>query len=52
MEIVRDIIIPKLNCINATDVKRLLYYVEYHDDRVSRKLKHINRHMKLASYAD
>lgn len=49
MEIVRDIIIPKLSCINATDAKRLLYYVEYHDDRVSRKLKHVNRHMKIAS---
>lgn len=35
MEIVRDIIIPKLNCINATDAKRLFYYVEYHDDRVN-----------------
>lgn len=52
MEIVRDIIIPKLSCINATDAKRLLYYVEYHDDRVSRKLKHINRHMKLASFEE
>lgn len=35
MEIVRDIIIPKLSCINATDAKRLFYYVEYHDDRVN-----------------
>lgn len=43
---------PKLSCINATDAKRLLYYVEYHDDRVSRKLKHVNRHMKIASFEE
>lgn len=32
------------------DIKRLLYYEEYHDDHVSKKLKHINRHMKMASF--
>ena len=51
-DILKDIIIPKLSCINATDAKRLLYYVEYHDDRVSRKLKHVNRHMKIASFEE
>lgn len=38
--------------ISFIDVKRLLYYVAYHDDRVSRKLKHIKRHMKLANYEE
>ena len=52
MEIVRDVILPKLDYISETDAKRLLYYVEYHDDRVSRKLKHVNRHMKIASFEE
>ena len=56
MEIVDSIIIPELNKkgyeISYLDAKRLLYYVEYHDDRVSKKLKHINRHMKLASFEE
>lgn len=56
MEIVRDIVIPELDkkgfVISCLDVKRLLYYVAYHDDHVSVKLKHINRHMKLASFEE
>ena len=39
LEIVRDIVIPELDnkgfVISCMDVKRLLYYVAYHDDRVS-----------------
>lgn len=56
MEIVDSVIIPdldhkgyKISCMN---VKRLLYYVEYHDDHVSKKLKHINRHMRMASFEE
>lgn len=56
MEIVDTIIIPDLDDkgykLSCMDVKRLLYYVEYHDDHVSKKLKHINRHMKMASFED
>ena len=53
-EIVSSVIIPDLDQkgykISCMDIKRLLYYVEYHDDHVSKKLKHINRHMKMASF--
>lgn len=56
MEIVRDIVIPELDkegyVISCPDVKRLLYYVAYHDDHVSKKLKHLNRHMKLATFEE
>lgn len=56
MEIVRDIVIPQLDekgyVISCMDVKRLLYYVAYHDDHVSIKLKHLNRHMKMASFEE
>ena len=44
MEIVRDIVIPELDrqgyVISCFDVQELLYYVKYHDDHVSVKLKH------------
>ena len=56
LEIVDTVIIPDLHQkgykIPCLDVKRLLYYVEYHDDHVSKKLKHINRHMKLATFEE
>ena len=56
MQIVDSVIIPDLDRkgfeISGMDVKRLLYYVEYHDDHVSKKLKHLNRHMKLASFEE
>lgn len=56
MQIVDSVIIPDLDRkgfeISCMDVKRLLYYVEYHDDHVSKKLKHLNRHMKLASFEE
>lgn len=51
MEIVRDRIIPKLGekgeILSDDDKRRLLYYVEYHDDRVSLRLKHLRRHLNL-----
>ena len=56
MQIVDYVKIPDLDRkgykIPCLDVKRLLYYVEYHDDHVSKKLKHINRHMKLATFEE
>ena len=56
MEIVDSVIIPDLDRkgfeISCMDVKRLLYYVEYHDDHVSKKLKHLNRHLKMVSFEE
>jgi len=53
MEIVRDEIIPKV-CAKGTvlldkDLKRLLYYIEYHDDHVSLDLKQLKKHFQIAS---
>ena len=56
MEIVRDEVIPYLldmgEEILFSDIKRLIYYVEYHDDRVSVKLKHIRRHINMVEFED
>lgn len=56
MEIVRDQIIPELEKkgyrFSNLDVKRLLYYVEYHDDHVSRRIKHLKRHMKMVGFEE
>ena len=55
MEIVRDIVIPELDrqreVIPVFDVQELLYYVKYHDDHVSVKLKHVRRHTKMVCFA-
>ncbi len=54
MEILRDEVIPHwLNSgekLLPADIKRLLYYVEYHDDRVSEKVKHVRRHTNMVSF--
>ena len=51
MEIDRNDIIPVLitkgDQLSDDDQRRLLYYVEYHDDRVSLRMKHLRRHLKL-----
>lgn len=56
MEIVRDEIVPRLlesgEELLYSDIKRLLYYVENHDDRVSVKLKHVRRHLKIATFEE
>lgn len=56
MEIVRDIVIPELDrqgfLLSPEDKKRLLYYVAYHDDRVSLRLGHVRRHLKMASFEE
>ena len=55
-EIVDSVIIPNLDQkgyeISCMDVKRLLYYVEHHDDYVSKKLKHLNRHLKMVTFVE
>lgn len=56
MEIVRDEIWPILRSKNKQfsedDKRRLFYYVEYHDDRVSVRPKHLKRHLKIASFEE
>lgn len=53
MEITRDEIIPHLISIGEIlledEQRRLLYYVGYHDDRVSLKIKHLRRHLVLGA---
>lgn len=50
-EIVKDAIIPKLlskgESLRDDDQRRLIYYVEYHDDRVSLRMKHLRRHLNM-----
>ena len=56
MEIVRDRVVTRLERVEGgltkDEVRRLLYYVEYHDDRVSLRVKHLKRHLKMASFEE
>lgn len=56
MEIVRDEVIPYLDKLGYqlcyADIRRLIYYVENHDDRVSLKVKHVRRHLKKATFEE
>lgn len=56
MEIVKDVVIPELDrqgfCIESEDRNRLLYYIEYHDDHVSLRLKHLRRHLRIAGFEE
>lgn len=52
--IVAEQIIPHITCrkghhIPFEDIRRLLYYVKYHDDRVSLRRKHLRRHLQMVS---
>lgn len=51
MEIVEDTIIPELlskgESLRDDEQRRLIYYVEYHDDRVSLRMKHLRRHLNM-----
>lgn len=51
MEIVRDGVIPELKAnrveLSEDEQRRLLYYVEYHDDRVSLRMHHLRRHLRI-----
>lgn len=53
MEIVRDRVIPELiskgALLSEDEQRRLLYYVEYHDDRVSLREKHMKHHLQMVS---
>ena len=53
MEITRDQIIPGLIAkgekMTDDEQRRFLYYIEYHDDRVSLRMKHLCRHLKLGA---
>lgn len=50
-EIVETEVIPffmeKGTDLSEEDRKRLIYYVEHHDDRMSLRLKHVREHMKI-----
>lgn len=51
MEIVKNEIIPELlsrgESLRDDEQRRLIYYVEYHDDRVSLRMKHLRRHLNM-----
>lgn len=51
MEIVKNAIIPELlskgESLSDDEQRRLIYYVEYHDDRVSLRMKHLRRHLNM-----
>ena len=53
MEITKDQIIPDLlskgEDLSDDDQRRLIYYVEYHDDRMSLRMKHLRQHLKLGA---
>lgn len=53
MEITRDEIIPYIlslgEQLSQDEQRRLIYYVEYHDDRVSLKIKHLHRHLNMGA---
>ena len=52
-EITRDEIIPTLlkkkQYLSEDDIRRLLYYVRWHDDRMSLRMKHLRAHLKLGA---
>ena len=52
-EITREEIIPDLlskgEKLSEDEQRRLLYYVEYHDDHVSLRMKHLRRHLNLGA---
>ena len=50
-QIVREEVVPHLLSkgviLDSKDINRLLYYVLYHDDRISLREKHLKRHLKM-----
>lgn len=52
-EIVRDEIIPMLLAkgiaLSDDEMRRLIYYVEYHDDRMSLRMKHMRQHLNMGA---
>lgn len=55
-EIVKKNVIPDLEkkeiYLSFEDKKRLLYYIEWHDDHVSYRLKHLRRHLKIVGFEE
>lgn len=51
MEIVRNEVIPYLLSsgvdLSEDDRRRLLYYVEWHDDRMSLRMHHLREHLRI-----
>ena len=48
--IVREKVLPELErtvLLTKDDRRRMLYYVAYHDDRVSLRIRHLRRHLKI-----
>ena len=56
LEIVRDDVLPHLEVqgvmLGDGEKKRLLYYVEHHDDRVSLKPRNLRKNLELVSMAE
>lgn len=56
MQIVKEEVIPELiqkGYLRSEDQQRkLIYYVEYHDDRVSLRLGHLRRHLQMVSFEE
>jgi hypothetical protein len=54
--IVENEVIPALarqgDLLLQDDARRLCYYVEYHDDRVSLKIKHLKSHLQMVSFEE
>lgn len=50
-QVVREEVIPYLVSqgvfMSSQDMGRLLYYIKYHDDRVSLRIKHLRRHLRI-----
>lgn len=50
-KIVREEVIPQLSSkgilLTAKEIHRLLYYIKYHDDTVSLKIKSLKRHLQI-----
>ncbi len=47
-QMVHDFVIPQLH-LTDNDTRRLLYYVRYHDDHVSLRMKHLRRHLRMGA---
>lgn len=49
-EIVRDEVLPEIGeQLSDVEKDRLLYYVRYHDDHVSLRIKHLRRHLRMGA---
>ncbi len=46
-EIVEQEIVPIMDGFSEEEKRILLYYIEFHDDRVSLRMKHLRRHIRM-----